>query len=63
MKKKKKMSEITDAMYNYAKKKNKNVFSKEEIIEVVGRDGMRALQNWEFLQCETPGEYKLSEFK
>ena len=61
MREHRKISEIIDDIYDYAAKEERNLFSVDEIVDVVGRAGMRGLINCGFLEEESQGMYRLEE--
>lgn len=61
MKKHRKISEIIDDIYAYAEKEKRNLFSREEIVAVIGRSGMRGLLNCGFLEQENQEMFRLVE--
>ena len=56
--KKETMQFYIDKVSEYSKEKGLNVFSKEEVLDLVGRKGLHALLKWDALEEEN-GLYKI----
>jgi hypothetical protein len=57
------MQEIIDKMQQYASEKGKTLFSREEVLEAIGRNGMHILIKWDVLEDQGNGQYQLSGYE
>ena len=57
------MKEFMEKIHAYAVNNKKNLFTREEILEVIGREGMHTLLKWDVLEDEGNNQYRLSEYE